>query len=361
MTTVANSDVFGWRWGSDVADVNSQSYLAGDEVSLEISQAALDDTTFYLRIGIENDGDMDSTGAWTIQVENFTDDPGTWTTVTTSSVDVQIRAGQEDDATAVTTHDIVGGAGSDVNGEFDDGDGSIDSNILGGENADLVWAIAFQSADFGSGGQTVNFRVRSGMSVISDDTAGVTCTIESASADLDLTPNVVALDIAAQNPTANLTLQVDATSQALNIAAQVSDVDKNLSIDATSQALNISSQNATVNLSLEITAALQALDIASHNVTVVKGINLAPAAIALNIAAHNPGVNATREIAATSQALNIASQNATVQTVREVAVLLVALNIQGFDPTVDLPGGGGGGGVPRAGMRLYDLLYLLGK
>ena len=179
MTTQANPDVFGWRWGGDDLDVNSQTFLAADEVSFEIPSADRDDTTFYLRIGIENDGEMDSTQPWTIQAENFTDDPAVWVTVTTTSTIVQIRAGQEADATAVTTHDIVGGAGSDVNGEFDDGDGSIATDIAALSNADMVWAIAFQSAQLG-GGETVNFRARSGNTVITDDTAGITCTIEAS-------------------------------------------------------------------------------------------------------------------------------------------------------------------------------------
>ena len=60
MTTAANPDVFGWRWGGDDVDVNSQTFLAADEASFEIPLADRDSTTFYLRTGIENDGEMDT-------------------------------------------------------------------------------------------------------------------------------------------------------------------------------------------------------------------------------------------------------------------------------------------------------------
>ena len=168
---------------------------------------------------------------------------------------------------------------------------------------------------------------------------------DAAGTNLDLTPGVVALDIATAAPTVNLTRQLSPAAVALDIAKINPVVQTVREIAATLAALDIAAQVPVANLTRQLSPATAALDIAKQNPTVVKGVNLAPATIALNIAAQNPIVNRTLELAATLATLTIASQNPTVQMVREIAATLVALNIQGFNPVVDL------GGAPPAGIN----------
>jgi len=162
---------------------------------------------------------------------------------------------------------------------------------------------------------------------------------DAAAANLDLTPGVVALDIASQVTTTNLTRQLSPAAVALNIDKVNPAVQQAREITAALATLDIATQVPAANLTLELVPGVVTLDIAGQTPTVVKGVNIAPAVIALDIATQNPGVNASREIAAMLATLNIAAQNSTVQRVREIAAALVVLNIQGFNPAVELTGG----------------------
>lgn len=181
MTMPTNVDVYGWRWGSDVSDANSPSFLAGAEASYEVPQASLD-TALFLYIGIENDG-----GSVTENYQLQCDvDAAGYGDVNASSSNVRSAAGADTDGDAITglPSGFTAGVGTFENGQYEEGDGLASSqSVSEAFYTVLVFAIQFRSADL-SGGESINFR-------LSGSSSGVLT--------LDVTPNAT-IEAAAGEP-----------------------------------------------------------------------------------------------------------------------------------------------------------------
>ncbi len=186
MSTDANPDVYGFRWGSDVTDANTPSFLEVMDASREILQSDLDATVFFIYVGIENDGDMSASSAFHLQHDSGS---AAWVNVTTTSTFVRTIAGQDADLDAITglPSGFNAGAGTFTNGEYSDATASeTDVNVGGGLYSVHVYSIEFQSADL-SGGETVEFRLTHGGVAMTNDVVP-TCTIEAAGSALLMPP-----------------------------------------------------------------------------------------------------------------------------------------------------------------------------
>ena len=68
MSTAANPRSNHWRWGLSVADANTPTFTDNEggggaqDTTIEIKQADLDSTVFFLYIGLDNDGEMNAAG-----------------------------------------------------------------------------------------------------------------------------------------------------------------------------------------------------------------------------------------------------------------------------------------------------------
>jgi len=147
-------DQFHYRWyDDDNTDVDATTGLAAEDNTYEVPAADLG-TSHHLRIKLGNSGAKVANAARTLQ---YNVDGAGWNTVTTTSSNVRMIAGQPTDADA--TAELLGtSARTFTAGEYDDADGSTTHNIQPGEDTEDVWSIEFRSADL-SGGESIDFRV----------------------------------------------------------------------------------------------------------------------------------------------------------------------------------------------------------
>jgi hypothetical protein len=181
MSTPANPDVFAWRWGDDAADANTPDWdLDGGTTVLnttyEVNTTELD-TPIFLYVGIENDGEKNEDGDFDLTANIDGAGP---VAVTTSSNGVRVASGADTDGDAITSSNVGTGAGSYENGTYDDGDGTIATNLTAANYTNHVFCIQFLSANL-SGGESIDFAVRAGGTDCTNDSgATINVTIESS-------------------------------------------------------------------------------------------------------------------------------------------------------------------------------------
>lgn len=168
-----------YQFQSDSSNVNDSGTLLGSEDTANTADIALDGV-FFLRIKIVNTGDMNATDPLTLQYEK--NDTGGFVTVTTTSSNVRVAAGQETDAAAVTEL-LTNDGGSYSNGDYDDVDGSNDANVPGGNEVEFVWSITCRSAEM-SVSDTLDFQVLQNGSVLDEYDVTPECTVVAAAGDV---------------------------------------------------------------------------------------------------------------------------------------------------------------------------------
>ncbi len=164
-----------YRFQSDSADVNDSGTELGSDDTPNTADIALDGV-FFLRLKVVNTGDMSANGAWTLQYEK--NDTGGFITVTTTSSNVRVASGAEADDTA-TTELLPNDGGSYSNGLYDDVDGSVSTNLAGGNEKENVWSITCRSAEM-SVGDTLDFRMLFGGSTLDEYDIDGECTVVAA-------------------------------------------------------------------------------------------------------------------------------------------------------------------------------------
>ena len=163
----------GFRWyDDDNTDEDATTALAAEDASYEVPLADRG-TSLHLRVEISNTGDKIANDSFTLQ---YNKDSGGYNTVTTTSSNVRVIAGQPTDG-AATANRLTSGQGTFTAGEYDDADGSCDVNLPDAEHTEFVWSIEFRTAD-NSGGESYTFRILYSGATVTENQA-ISATVQS--------------------------------------------------------------------------------------------------------------------------------------------------------------------------------------